>query len=60
MNKDQLKGGAKALAGKIQQAAGKLTGSKEQQAKGLSKQVGGKLQKGAGDTEESVKDLNKR
>jgi uncharacterized protein YjbJ (UPF0337 family) len=60
MNKDQVKGGAKDIAGKIQEAAGKLTGSKEQQAKGLAKQVAGKLQKGAGDAKESVKDLNRR
>ena len=41
MNKDQVKGGAKDIAGKVQEAAGKLVGSKEQQAKGLAKQVEG-------------------
>jgi uncharacterized protein YjbJ (UPF0337 family) len=60
MNKDQVKGGAKDIAGKVQEEAGKLMGSKEQQAKGLSKQVAGKVQKGVGDAKESVKDLNKR
>ena len=60
MNKDQVKGGAKDFAGKVQEEAGKLVGSKDQQAKGLPKQVAGKVQKGAGDAKESIKDLNKR
>ena len=60
MNKDQLKGEAKDIAGKVQEEAGKLVGSKEQQAKGLAKQVEGKVQKGVGDVKQSVKNLNKR
>jgi uncharacterized protein YjbJ (UPF0337 family) len=60
MNKDQVKGVAKDVAGKIQEQAGKLIGSKKQQVKGLSKQISGKVQKGVGDLEQSVKDLNKR
>ncbi|AEJ01406.1 CsbD family protein [Nitrosomonas sp. Is79A3] len=55
MNKDQVKGEAKDIAGKIQEEAGKLVGSKEQQAKGLEKQVEGKIQKGVGDLKETVK-----
>jgi uncharacterized protein YjbJ (UPF0337 family) len=55
MNKDQVKGVAKDIAGKVQEEAGKLVGSKEQQVKGLSKQISGKIQKGAGDVEEAVK-----
>ena len=55
MNKDQVKGEAKGLAGKIQEEAGKLTGSKEQQTKGLEKQIEGKIQKGVGDLKETVK-----
>ena len=60
MNKDQVKGEAKDIAGKVQEEAGKLVGSKEQQAKGLSKQIAGKVQKGGGDAKESLKDRNKR
>ena len=37
MNKDQVKGSAKDIAGKVQEGAGKLIGSKNQQVKGLSK-----------------------
>ena len=60
MNKDQVKGVAKDVAGKVQEKAGKLVGSEEQQIKGLSKQISGKIQKGVGDVEQSVKDYNKR
>lgn len=56
MNKDQVKGKAKDVGGKIQEEAGKLVGSSEQQAKGIAKQVEGKMQKGVGDVKESVKD----
>ena len=55
MNKDQVKGAAKDVAGKIQEGAGKLVGSKSQQAKGLAKQVAGKTQKSFGDGKEAVK-----
>ena len=55
MNKDQVKGELKDVAGKVQEEAGKLIGSKEQQAKGLQKQVAGKAQKTVGDVEESIK-----
>jgi uncharacterized protein YjbJ (UPF0337 family) len=60
MNKDQVKGVAKNVAGKVQQQAGKLVGSKKQQIKGLSKQISGKVQKGVGDVKQAVKDLTKR
>ena len=55
MNKDQVKGEAKDIAGKVQEEAGKVTGSVEQQVKGLGKQVEGKVQKGVGDLKEAVK-----
>ena len=54
MNKDQVKGVAKDVAGKVQEEAGRLVGSKEQQIKGLSKQISGKVQKSAGDVKQSV------
>ena len=59
MNKDQVKGVAKNVAGKVQEKAGKLVGSKEQQIKGLSKQVAGKVQTGVGDVKQSIEDFNK-
>lgn len=59
MNKDQVKGVAKDVAGKIQEQAGKVIGSDEQQLKGLSKQISGKVQKGFGDVKQSVEELGK-
>jgi uncharacterized protein YjbJ (UPF0337 family) len=55
MNKDQVKGSAKQVAGKVQQKTGELIGSKEQQIKGVAKQVEGNVQKGYGDAKEAVK-----
>ncbi|UUZ50093.1 CsbD family protein [Massilia sp. B-10] len=61
MNKDQVKGKAKNIGGKIQEEVGKAVGSSEQQAKGLSKQVEGKVQEAVGDVkEEIVKDRGNR
>ena len=60
MNKDQVKGKAKDIGGKIQEEVGKAVGSSEQQAKGLSKQVEGKTQEALGDVKEIVKDRGNR
>ncbi len=60
MNKDQIKGAAKDLGGKIQQKAGKLVGSTEQEIKGLKNQAEGKLQQQYGNLKEAVKDEKKR
>jgi len=59
MNKDQVKGVAKDIAGKIQEEAGRLVGSKEQQVKGLSRQISGKVQKSVGDATQAVEDFSK-
>lgn len=60
MNRNQVKGTAKDVAGKVQEQAGKLVGSKEQQVKGLAKQISGKIQKGAGDVEQAAENFRKR
>ena len=54
MNRNQVKGAAKNVAGKVQQKVGELTGNKTQQAKGAAKRVEGTVQKGAGDVEQAV------
>ena len=59
MNKDQVKGAAKDVAGTLKEQAGKLVGNEKLQAKGLAQQVSGKLQKGAGDVKEVIKDVGK-
>jgi uncharacterized protein YjbJ (UPF0337 family) len=56
MNKAQVKGVAKDVAGKVQEKAGKLVGSKEQQIKGIDKQLSGKAEKNFGDAKEHIKD----
>lgn len=55
MNKDQLKGALKQAAGKVQEQAGKVIGSRRQRAKGLAKQVAGKVQGGYGDVKQTLK-----
>ena len=54
MNKNQMEGSAKDIAGKVQQKVGQITGSSKQQVKGAAKQVEGKVQRGVGDVEETV------
>jgi len=54
MNRDQVKGAAKDVAGKVQQKVGQLTGNKTQQVKGAAKQVEGKMQKGVGNIEQAL------
>lgn len=49
MNRDQVKGRMKEAMGKVQQKAGKATGSVKEQAKGLGKEIAGKVQKNVGD-----------
>lgn len=59
MNTDQIKGTLKEAAGKVQQKAGELIDSPEQQAKGIAKQVEGTAQKKLGDVKEVLKDAKK-
>jgi uncharacterized protein YjbJ (UPF0337 family) len=55
MNKDQVKGKAKDVGGKIQQKVGEAVGSRQQQSEGLSNQAEGKAQKKVGDLKEVAK-----
>ena len=52
MNKRQVKGTAKDVAGKLQRETGRVTGSQKQKAAGLRKQVEGKTERAIGDVEE--------
>jgi uncharacterized protein YjbJ (UPF0337 family) len=54
MNRDQIKGRMKEAGGKLQQKAGKATGSLKQQAKGLAKEAEGKVQKNVGDARDDA------
>jgi uncharacterized protein YjbJ (UPF0337 family) len=59
MNKDQIKGKAKDIGGKVEEEVGKVVGSSEQQAKGLSKQVEGKVQEKTGDLKDAINKGNR-
>jgi uncharacterized protein YjbJ (UPF0337 family) len=55
MNKDQVKGKVKDVAGRIERQAGEWTGDEEQQVNGALKQVEGKLQNAWGNAKEAGK-----
>jgi uncharacterized protein YjbJ (UPF0337 family) len=55
MNKDQAKGAAKDVAGKVQEKTGKAVGSPDQEAKGRARQAEGKLQKAYGDVKAALR-----
>jgi uncharacterized protein YjbJ (UPF0337 family) len=54
MNRNQVKGAAKNIAGQIQQKVGELTANKTQQAKGVAKRIAGSVQKSAGNVEQAL------
>jgi uncharacterized protein YjbJ (UPF0337 family) len=56
VNKNQVDGAVKEVAGKVQKEVGKLVGSNQQQAQGVSKQISGKAEKAYGEAKEAVKD----
>ncbi len=60
MNKDQIKGTAKDVAGEVQETFGQVTGNREQEAKGEARQVEGKVQKNVGDVKDTVKEVFKK
>lgn len=59
MNKNQVEGAIKDVAGKVQEKTGAVIGSTEQQVKGISKQVQGKAQKLVGDVQEATEHPSK-
>jgi uncharacterized protein YjbJ (UPF0337 family) len=60
MNRNQVKGAAKDVAGEVQRKVGELTGNENQQAKGAAKQVEGKVQKGVGNVEQTLDKADRR
>jgi uncharacterized protein YjbJ (UPF0337 family) len=60
MNKDQVKGTLKKVAGHVQEKAGQVTGNPVQEAKGQARQVEGAVQKGVGNIKEIVKDATRK
>ncbi|MBK8178653.1 MAG: CsbD family protein [Planctomycetes bacterium] len=60
MNKNQVKGSTKRVAGTIQRAVGEAVGSPKQQILGAAKQVSGTLQRKVGDAQAAAKAKRKR
>ena len=55
MNKDQVKGRAKAVTGKIKEVAGKMVGDRKTEIKGAVEKTAGKVQANHGDMKERSK-----
>jgi uncharacterized protein YjbJ (UPF0337 family) len=60
VNRNQVKGAAKDVAGKVQRKVGELTGNENQQAKGTAKRVEGKVQKGVGNVEQALDEADRK
>jgi uncharacterized protein YjbJ (UPF0337 family) len=59
MNKDQVKGRAEDVKGKIKETTGKVVGNDRLRAEGIADQVAGKSQATYGDAKEKVRDAAK-
>jgi uncharacterized protein YjbJ (UPF0337 family) len=60
MNKDQVKGVAEKVKGKVNETVGRATGDKGQELKGDLQQGAGEMRKSYGDAKEEAKDNAKR
>jgi uncharacterized protein YjbJ (UPF0337 family) len=54
MNKDQVEGKVKDVAGRVERQAGEWTGSKEAEVRGAAKQAEGKVQGAWGDVKDAA------
>jgi uncharacterized protein YjbJ (UPF0337 family) len=59
VNKDQVKGRAKEVQGKINEVTGKVVGDKKLEVKGKIQQIGGEARAKFGDVKQDVKDASK-
>jgi uncharacterized protein YjbJ (UPF0337 family) len=55
MNKDEVKGKAKDIAGRVERQVGEWTGDEKAQVKGAARQVEGKVQNAWGKAKDAVK-----
>jgi uncharacterized protein YjbJ (UPF0337 family) len=60
MNKDQVRGTAEKVKGKVNEAIGRATGDRKQEVKGDVQQGAGEARKRAGDVKEAVKDTTRK
>lgn len=54
MNKDQKDGAAQNIKGRVKQAAGIVTGNKDQESQGASERASGAVKKAVGDLKHGV------
>jgi uncharacterized protein YjbJ (UPF0337 family) len=54
VNRDQVKGRAKEVAGKVEKSVGRAVGSSKTEAKGIAKEITGKVQKAVGDVRNDI------
>lgn len=59
MNKNQIDGAIKEVAGKVQKEFGKAVDSSKHQIEGGAKEAAGKVQKTAGNLEEKARNISK-
>ncbi|WP_042260520.1 CsbD family protein [Paraburkholderia heleia] len=59
MNKDQVKGTAEKMKGKVNEAVGRATGNPARELKGDVQQEAGQTRKDVGDMKEAAKDMAK-
>jgi uncharacterized protein YjbJ (UPF0337 family) len=55
VNRDQVKGRAKEVAGKVEKSVGRAVGSSKTEAKGIAKEITGKVQKTLGDARNELR-----
>ncbi|MFM0514467.1 CsbD family protein [Paraburkholderia sp. RL17-373-BIF-A] len=60
MNKDQVKGTAEKVKGKINEAIGRATGDTKQEVKGDIQQAVGEARKKVGDVKKAIKDSGRK
>ncbi|CAG9210984.1 General stress protein CsbD [Paraburkholderia tropica] len=60
MNKDQVKGTAEKIKGKVNEAVGRATDNPQRELKGDMQQAAGQARKNMGDLKEAAKDMTKR
>jgi uncharacterized protein YjbJ (UPF0337 family) len=60
MNRDQLEGGIKDVAGRAQQAAGAMADDAQMKAEGAAREAAGKVQHAYGDTVDAVRGFAER
>lgn len=56
MNEDQIRGAANTIGGRVQRAAGALTGDHDLEAEGAVRETAGRVQAKAGEAVETVRD----